>query len=453
MTLDREHDESKTYPRKTFLKASAVAGATAGAVLGAGNVGRALAEAPALARASAGVAQIKFWDMLWGPSPQYTNTAKQLVDKFNASQSAIQVSYQLIPWTNWYQTFATAVASGSGPDISTGAGYQALQFSQKGAILPVDQVITDWQKDGEISDFSAQSLNLLKYQGHQVAIPWAIDIRVMYYRKDLFAQAGITKVPTTWPEFAAAAAKLTNKSKGIYGFGLQNSTGGSQVVLMFMLGNGGGLFDASGKPNLGGARNVEALDYLVTMAKNGSIDPAGAGWQDADILKAFGSGKLAMMVNNPGAQTNYPAKFLKNMGLMAPLKSPHGTFGTIDWVNNIMVYKETKNPEAAMTFLKWLSKNELPLFTTGGATQIPARKSLANQPFFSSYPFDAQIIKQYIPIAKSTATHDATLFPQLNAVEGQGFLQTMAQEVSLGHDPKSIISRASAQLEQVMQTA
>jgi ABC-type glycerol-3-phosphate transport system substrate-binding protein len=97
MTLDHSNDAKRALDRKTFLKASAAAGV----VLGAGNMGRALAETPSATRSAAGVTQIKFWDMLWGPSPQYINTAKQLVAKFNASQSAIQVSYQLIPWANW----------------------------------------------------------------------------------------------------------------------------------------------------------------------------------------------------------------------------------------------------------------------------------------------------------------------------------------------------------------
>jgi multiple sugar transport system substrate-binding protein len=448
MTLDRTYDEKRPLSRRTFLKATAAAGT----LLGAGDVGRVFAESAARPRAASGTAQIKFWDMQWGPAPQYANTFTQLIAKYNSSQSAVKVTYQSIPWTNWYQTFATAVASGTGPDVSTGAAYQALQFASKGAIYPVDRIISDWRKSAEINDFSSQSLSLLKYQGHQVAIPWAIDIRVIYYRKDLFAQAGITTLPKTWAEFATAAAKLSNKSKGVYGFGIPNDTGGEQVLLMFMLNNGGGLFDASGKPDLSNPRNVEALQFLVTMAKNGSIDPAGAGWQGPDIQKAFGSGRVAMWVNNPGAQTNFPSSFLGKLGLLPPLKSPHGTYGTLDWVNNIMVYKESKNPEAAMSFVEWLSKNELPIFTQGGATQIPVRKTITSQPFFKSYPFDAQIIKEYIPIAKSTATHKSTLFPQLNAVEGQGFLQTMAQEVSLGHDVKSIIARATPQLEQVMQT-
>ena len=80
--------------------------------------------------ANRAVTELKFWDMVWGP-PEYITTAKNLVAQFNKSHPTIHVTYQSIPWTNWYQTFATALASGSGPDVSTGAAYQAFQFADK----------------------------------------------------------------------------------------------------------------------------------------------------------------------------------------------------------------------------------------------------------------------------------------------------------------------------------
>jgi multiple sugar transport system substrate-binding protein len=446
VTLERTANEGISFSRQNLLKAAAATGL----VLGTGQVGR-VAAAPAESTQRAGAVQLKFWDMLWGPSPGYINVGKQLVAQFNASHPSIQVTYQSIPWNNWYQTYATALASGVGPDLSTGAAYQALQFASKGYILPLDSLLAAWKKSGQVNDFQPHTLSVLQYQGHQVAIPWAIDIRVMYYRKDLFKKAGITAVPKTWPELLAAAKKLTDKAHGVYGFGMSGDTLGEQYVLSFMLNNGGGLFTKGGQPDLNNPRNMEAVEFLVSMAKAGVIDPAGAGWQGTDLTRAFGQGKVAIMINDPGIQTQYPSSFLPNIGLMAPLRSPHGTYGTIDWVNNIMAYKETKNPAAVMTFMEWLSKNELPFFTKGGATQIPTRKSFLSNPYFRTAPFDAQIIKQWIPIAKTTATHDPTLFPALNAVEGQGFLQTMAQQIILGQDPKSIMSRASAGLTQVLQ--
>ncbi len=391
------------------------------------------------------VTQIKFWDMVWGP-PEYITAAKNLVAQFNKTHPTLQVSYQSIPWANWYQTYATALASGSGPDVSTGAGYQAFQFADKGYILPLDQLVSSMKTDGTLSGFLPGTVNLLRYKGHQVAIPWQIDIRVLYYRKDLFAKAGLTHPPTTWAEFQADARKLTNRSRHVYGYGMSGDTLGEQQVLTFMLGNGGGLFNKAGAPDLPNARNVEAITFLDNMAKAGTIDPAGSGWQSADLEKAFGNGTVAMMIDTPGTQARYPASVATQVAIVPPLKSPHGTSGTISWVNNIMAYKETKNPQAVYMFMQWWSQNQLPLFTTGHVTAVPTRTSFVDNAYFQHDPYMTQIIKQYVPIGKTTATHNASLFPALNAVEGQGFLQTMAQQVILGQNPSDIVSRAQSSL-------
>jgi multiple sugar transport system substrate-binding protein len=74
---------------------------------------------------------LQFWDMIWGP-PEYIDAGKALVEQFNQQHPDITVTYRSIPWTNWYQTFVTAIGSGTAPDISTGAGYQAVQLYDQG---------------------------------------------------------------------------------------------------------------------------------------------------------------------------------------------------------------------------------------------------------------------------------------------------------------------------------
>src|SRR6267154_1027935 len=87
---------------------------------------------------------LQFWDMIWGP-PEYIDTGKALVAQFNQEHPDITVTYRSIPWNNWYQTFLTAIGSGTAPDVSTGAGYQAIQLYDQGAILPIDDVIGQWK--------------------------------------------------------------------------------------------------------------------------------------------------------------------------------------------------------------------------------------------------------------------------------------------------------------------
>src|SRR5580658_3624968 len=62
---------------------------------------------------------LQFWDMIWG-GPEYIDSGKALVAQFNQEHPDITVNYRSIPWSNWYQTFLTAIGSGTAPDLSTG---------------------------------------------------------------------------------------------------------------------------------------------------------------------------------------------------------------------------------------------------------------------------------------------------------------------------------------------
>jgi multiple sugar transport system substrate-binding protein len=103
---------------------------------------------------------LQFWDMIWG-GPEYIDTGKALVAQFNQDHPDITVTYRSIPWTNWYQTFVTAIGSGTAPDLSTGAGYQAVQLYDQGAILPIDDLISEWKASGKIDDFLPNTIDTL----------------------------------------------------------------------------------------------------------------------------------------------------------------------------------------------------------------------------------------------------------------------------------------------------
>jgi multiple sugar transport system substrate-binding protein len=62
---------------------------------------------------------LQFWDMIWG-GPEYIDTGKALVAQFNQEHPDITATYRSVPWTNWYQTFLTAIGSGTAPDLNGG---------------------------------------------------------------------------------------------------------------------------------------------------------------------------------------------------------------------------------------------------------------------------------------------------------------------------------------------
>ena len=389
---------------------------------------------------------LNFWDMIWGP-PEYIDTAKKLVDQFNAQNPKIQVKYRSVPWTNWYQTYVTAIGAGTAPDISTGAGYQAVQLYDMGAIRPMDDVIAELKASGELDDFLPGSVERLRYDNHTVALPWAIDIRVWLYRKDLLAAANITP-PQTWAEFRAAARKLTAGEK--YGLAGSGDTGGSHYLYSLILNNGGGLFDEKRALTTATDRNREALGFLSDLVRDGSVSPASAGYDSDGRRRAFLTGGAAFLLDGPGLADSAPADQRPQIGVLPPLAGPHGDKGTIAWVNNLMIYQQTKHAEETKIFLKWWSKNQLPLWTEGHSRNLSARKSFVATPYFHDDPVRSFIIANYLPLGRTTGTFAPGIFPQLNTIEGDGVMQSLTQEILQGKDVTPALAKAEEKLKAIM---
>lgn len=424
--------------RRTLLKGAAGLG------LSASLVGR----APAPSFAVQDGANLQFWDMVWGP-PEYIDTNEMLVSQFNEVDPNIQVEYRSTPWANWYQTFTTAIGAGSAPDVSTGAAYQAVQFYDQGAVAAVDDLVADLESSGALADFLPGTVERLRYDDHYVAVPWAIDIRVLYYRKDLLEAAGV-EPPTTWEDFAAAASAVTTGDQQ-YGYVLSGAeNGGVHHILAFCLNNGGGLFTPDRTVNLMDERNVEALQMLSDLVAAGAVHPASAGYTGDDALKAFSQGDAAMILATPGLEGRLP-EIAEQIGIMEPLTAPNGEKGTVSWVNNVMLYEQSEHKDQAMEFLKWRLDNLLPLWTEGHVTQIPVRASIAADPYFADNANMNFIIENWVPVGKSTGALAEGIFPVLNEVEGEGVLQTLAQDLLQGQGVEEAMQKADERLKSIVE--
>lgn len=280
-----------------------------------------------------------------------------------------------------------------------------------------------------------------------MALPWPIDLRVWLYRRDLLAAAGIAP-PTTLAELRAAAKKLT--AGGKYGLAASGNTGGAHYLLSLMLNNGGGLFDAQRNLTVSTERNKEALAWLADVVKDGSVSPTSAGYDSAARRPAYMTGDASFILDGPGLPEQATPENKAQIGVLAPLKGPHGDLGAIAWVNNIMIYQQTKYPDQTEAFLNWWSHNEKVLWTAGHAGPLPARQSFSADPYFRDNPIRSFIFANYLLIAKTTGSNAPGMFPQLNTIEGDGALQALTQEILQGKDLAPALARAEDKLKAIM---
>ena len=88
--------------------------------------------------------------------------------------------------------------------------------------------------------------------GAEYAIPFYGESSMLFYRKDLFAAAGIEMPEApTWDQVYAIAKKLNNPSAGLYGIALRGLPGWGQNMAVFdsmMNTFGARWFDMNWKP-------------------------------------------------------------------------------------------------------------------------------------------------------------------------------------------------------------
>ena len=141
------------------------------------------------------------------------------------------------------------------------------------------------------------------WEGKRYALPlWAVDIQpTLMYRADLFAENGITlSDPPTIYEVEQAAAQLTDKSNGQYGWAMrgirgQNSWMFLPVAEMF----GARVIDLDTyEPLVNSPKMVEALEWYSMMDQEyGPPDVVNYGWYEC--MESFATGKVAMIQDSP----------------------------------------------------------------------------------------------------------------------------------------------------------
>lgn len=387
--------------------------------------------------------------MAWGPAA-YIAQGRKLTQQFTNSHPHVQVHYQSTPWANFYEKFAAAIASNTGPNCSSGSGYQAFQFADQGAIEPTDALVAALRKSGAAADFLPGSIDLMKYRGHYVAVPWQIDIRVLYYRKSALAKAGV-QPPTTWAELLNVCAAL--KKQGVYGFNMEGSpqTEGWQFILPLMINNGGGWFDKAGHPDCVTQANLETLDFFQKLSKDRYIDPATVEYTATEGQNAFGSGRTAITIGNPGFNADFSPSVVSDMGILSPLASPHGQKGTLYWINNLMMYKGPGKYSADDAWLEWYLEHMKVYWAKNLLPALPVRKSFETLPAVKDNIFQTVALNEWVPVAKTTAALGDHLFPQLNAVEGSTVVNNFTQQVIQGSvSPKRILQTLQTGLEKLV---
>lgn len=289
---------------------------------------------------------------------------------FEKTHPGIDLTIELQTFDKRDAQISAALAANSGPDIALVTPDQAATYLAVGGLLPVDAAVK-----ADKNAFFPGTLKAATFNDELYGVPVFQNANTTAYNTKIFAEAGL-ELPKTWADIKAAAPVLAAK-----GISIMDYAGSPEQTLNlsfypFLWQAGGSVFSKDGKDiAFDSAQGVEALEFLVGLAKSGAlpVDAAVAGPKiDGSPIAA---GKVAMRATTslPELAQLRGALGEKNVVLGAPLKGAvQATYGNPGLLALTSINKK-ENRQAAYEVLSYLSAPEQQAALNTAAGNFPTR--------------------------------------------------------------------------------
>ncbi|MCY9692397.1 ABC transporter substrate-binding protein [Paenibacillus alginolyticus] len=325
----------------------------------------------------------------WGSSPEETALFQQVLKDFQAKHPNITVKFDVIA-DQYMDVIKTRLVGGEGADVFFLDAFEAPGLIAKNVLEPLDGYV---KPEFDVADFEAPLLNAFKGKdGKSYGFPKDTSTLALFYNKKDFAEAGITKVPTTWEELQDAAKKLTKADGGKvsrFGFGAAPEL----ARQMFMIQAAGGkVSDDNGNAAYSSPEALKGLQPVVDMhlkdKSAGEPKDLGAGWGG----EMFGQHKASMVIEGNWAIPYLQSTFKDLDFATAELPTTFGKKATMAYTVAYVMNKSSKHKQEAYELISYLTGKEGMKTWTSKGLALPARKSVAKELGFDKDPLRAALV-------------------------------------------------------------
>lgn len=359
---------SRELSRRRFLGAAALAAG-----------GTALAGCGSSSSTASGATRVSVWSWMTGMD--------QYVAAFNAAQREVHVELSVIAagLSGGYAQQTNAIRAHNAPDILH-VEYQGLiQIMVSGGLRDITGDVADLAEG-----YSPAAWQGVRPDGRTWAVPMDLAPMVLYYRKDLFDRHGIA-VPGTWQAFreAAEAVRAADPGARITTFPLND--GSFFAGMCWQAGDPWWrIEDEAWVVDIEGEGTVRTAGFWQDMVASGLVRSTPTGTQE--WIAAMHEGRLWALLGASWSVGSLNKSIPDDTGRWAVTTMP--TWGG-EPANGIQggtafgISAESDVPEAALTFLRWLSTDpEVPrigaAFTSPFPAYLPSR-DVARQAYRGGY--------------------------------------------------------------------
>jgi len=390
--------------------------------------------------------------LIWG-WPAADQAFEAIIEGFNEEYPDIEVTWEMIPGMagGTRDALSTALAAGEGlPDISMIEINDIDRFVLQGGF--VDLLQEPYNAGRYKDDFVAYKWDqAMTPDGRLLAFPWDIGPASLFYRRDVFENAGLPSDPesvaemlSTWEGFIETGQKVADPDNNLFWIG-----NADRIPYIYYAHKN--FFDEDYNVAINNPKTLQVLQYAKQVRELG-LDAKATFWTE-EWYSMLANGQIATTISGC-----WFGGFLKswidpegagNWGVVPIPEDP-----LQNWGGSFMAIPEaSQNKEAAWAFIEYAlatEKAQNQMFVA--VDYFPAYKSAWDNPLYqdSDFYFGGQKTRAlWTEIANSPGKVFTT--PMDSAAE-QAFLSEVARMLNEGLDPQETLEAAEkAIIEQTAQ--
>jgi multiple sugar transport system substrate-binding protein len=295
-------------------------------------------------------------------------------DDWAKSQSEYTLKIRNLPFSQFNQLVTQAIASNSVPDIIVVDNPDHARFASIGALADLTDKVKEW---GQADKYLPGPWNSTIWDGKNYGVPLGSNTIVLWINADMAQAAGldVKNPPKTWDDLTEWAAKLTDKSKGVFGITLlgKHDETSTFSFLPFILQQEVDL------AQLDSPEAIAAMQFWWDLIDKGYAPKDTINNGFPELYQQFTTGKAAMMFSGTWNLSTLPtdAKF-KWVAVPLPYsKKPGSSLGG----ENFAVMASSKNVDAAWDYIKFMQDPAYAPAFYGCMNYLPSRADVAEALF------------------------------------------------------------------------
>jgi len=288
-------------------------------------------------------------------------------------ENAPAIEVQPLPWTAAHEKLLTGFAGGSLPTVGQVGNSWIAELAAIGAIAPVpDRAL------GLLDDQFAAVVDTNRIGGVAWAIPWYVDTRLQFYRKDLFARAGYDAPPADWGGWKAALHKVKRQA-GAGNYALLYPLNEYEQLTTLALSAGARMLrDDGARGAFSDPEFKAALAFYKSLFDEG-LAPLASMAQISNVWDEFAKGYFSLFLSGPwtiGDLKSRLAPDKQDDWATAPNPGPGGIGSAAPGGSSLVVFAGGKHGDAAWDLVSRLMAPGAQLKFQKLTGDLPARRSV-----------------------------------------------------------------------------